>query len=82
MTSAQFDPETAVTWLSELVFIAASSSSPTALTSPIDRPGSRRPPSPGRLAAAELNVSRNPSVQDSQNGASVFTVGASVELTR
>ncbi len=66
---AQFEPETAVTWLSELVFMAVSSASSTALTSPITRPGRSRPPSPGRFAARERNVWRRPSVQDNQKGA-------------
>ena len=46
VTIAQFAPETAVRWLSELARIAASSSAPTRVVSPIARPGTSAPPSP------------------------------------
>ena len=45
---AQFAPDTAVRWLSELTFIEASSAGVTALVSPIARPGSRPAPGPGK----------------------------------
>ena len=68
ITTAQFAPETAVRWLSELVFMAASRSASTALVSPIARPGSRSPPSPGRPPAAAMNWVRNSPAQPSHQG--------------
>lgn len=73
VTRAQFAPDTAVRWLSALAFIAASSSSETPDSSPIARPGSRAPPSPGVSWAARANAERTGSVHPSQAGASATT---------
>src|SRR6185312_10497995 len=75
MTTAQFAPETAVRWLSELDFIAEPSVGSTALVSPMARPGSRPPPSPGSAAAASANPARNPSAQARYQGGPVLTLG-------
>lgn len=80
VTRAQFAPDTAVRWLSALAFIAASSSSETPDSSPIARPGSRAPPSPGVSWAARANAERRGSVHPSQAGVSAITaVGCDAE---
>ena len=61
-TTAQFAPDTAVRWLRELAFIAASRSPPTAVVSPIASPGSSPPPGDGEPVAVARNACRSPSV--------------------
>ncbi|RLP69902.1 hypothetical protein D9V30_04240 [Mycetocola reblochoni] len=58
-TIAQFAPETAVRWLRPLSTMASDSESGTPLSSPIARPGSRRPPSPGSWAARSAMARRS-----------------------
>jgi len=72
ITTAQLAPETAVRWLRLLVFIAVLSAGLTATVSPMARPGSSSPPSPGSAAAARAKPARRPFAQDRyQGGAAV-----------
>ena len=82
MTIAQLAPDTAVRWLSELDFIAASRSSPTALVSPMASPASRSPPSPGSAVAAPRNPARRPSAQPRNHGGPPITSSAPSGKTR
>ena len=75
ITIAQLAPDTAVRWLSELVFIAASRGAVTAAVSPIASPGNRSPPSPGRAEAAAVNRARRSPKKASQPGGSTITCG-------
>lgn len=82
VTRAQFAPDTAVRWLSELAFIASSRSDGRPDSSPIASPGSRRPPSPGVPAAARANVERTDCVHASQTGAAETGRGGSLAARR
>jgi hypothetical protein len=68
VTIAQLAPETAVRWLSELARIAASSSAPTRVVSPIARPGTSAPPSPPSPDAASARPDRRPTAHASHAG--------------
>ena len=81
-TIAQFAPETAVRWVRLLVFIAASSRSDTAPSSPIARPGSRSPPSPARPAASSANACRNSSAHATTGACAPTTSSPSLAKTR
>ena len=82
MITAQFAPDTAVRWLSEVDFIAASSVTLTALVSPIASPGSRSPPSPGRVCAAETKPERSALAQPRYHGGWPVTRGLPLANTR
>jgi hypothetical protein len=82
VTSAQFAPDTAVKWLSELAFISSSSLADTADSSPMARPGSSAPPSPGVPAAASANASRTGTVHATQGGAGETGPGISAAVRR
>ena len=81
-TIAQFAPETAVRWVRLLVFIAASSRSDTAPSSPIARPGSRSPPSPARPAASSANACRSSSAHATTGACAPTTSSPSLTKTR
>ena len=76
---AQFAPETAVRWLSELSFMSESSASDTALVSPIASPGSRLPPGPGSAVAVPRNVARRSFIAASSGGGSPMIVALSAK---
>ena len=69
ITIAQLAPETAVRWLRELLFMAASSWSSTRVVSPIARPDSGRPPEPGSPAAWSRNAARSSPAHRIHSGA-------------
>ena len=71
--TAQLAPDTAVRWLSELVFIAWSSDSPTALVSPTARPGRSAPPFPGSADARSTKPDRIPAAQANDHGGPSLT---------
>ena len=82
VTRAQLAPDTAVRWLSELAFIAASSSSETPDSSPIASPGRSAPPSPGVFRAASANADRTGAVHATHAGASATGTALSVADSR
>lgn len=81
-TTAQFAPDTAVRWLSELPFIARSRSSPTADVSPMASPGRSAPPSPGSEAASSANLSLRSLPQSMIHGGSPVTTGGACAKNR
>ena len=76
MITAQFAPDTAVKWLSDDAFIAASSSSLTAEVSPMASPGNRAPPSPGSATEAARKLLRSSFAQARYHGGSLTICGS------